>query len=494
MILNHFIKRTMPLIILLLIASVCFSQTQAPLNPEFVKYMGDYKAGKLKLMTDEGYPLGEIPPTFILPKSTVKKTNDAVPPSSYDLRIASPARLTGIRNQLSCGSCWSFATFGSLESCQQTQAYSLAAEPNYSENNLKNLNGFDRECCSGGNNQMSTAYLVRWDGPIYESDDSYNGDVPNLCSSTAGLTVRKHIQDVIWIPARGTSGNTDIGDNTALKNAVMDYGAVYVSMQWSNTYYNSTNKAYYRNGTVTDGGHAICIVGWDDDFAASNFTATPAGNGAFLVRNSWGTTWGYSGYFYVSYYDNAFGRSQNAVFHGFESPTNYSKIFQYDPLGCISSLGYGDNDAYCANVFTSPSNASLQAVGTYALANGTSYEVKIYKNVASTPDTGTLVATKSGTFATAGYHTVVLDSPISLTSGEVFAVAFYLNTPSYNYPLPMEYKIDGFSSSASASAGQSYTANSSTSWEDLKGFDTSANICIKAYAGSASSTQDWEKY
>ena len=63
---------------------------------------------------------------------------------------------------------------------------------------------------------------------------------------------------------------------------------------------------------TTGGAHAIAIVGWDDDYDKSNFKAqngrsgktySPKNNGAFLVKNSWGTTNVWDGYFWMSYED-----------------------------------------------------------------------------------------------------------------------------------------------------------------------------------------------
>ena len=59
----------------------------------------------------------------------------------------------------------------------------------------------------------------------------------------------------------------------------------------------------------------MAIVGWDDNYSKTNFASAPAGNGAFIIRNNWGTAFGEDGYFYVSYYDLNIG-TENFVFRG----------------------------------------------------------------------------------------------------------------------------------------------------------------------------------
>lgn len=132
---------------------------------------------------------------------------------------------------------------------------------------------------------MSTAYLARWSGPIGTSDDPYD---PHSGTSSPDLPVQKHVQDIYFIPARGGPS-----DNDNIKWALTTYGAVHcdLHMNHQEVAYNPTLHTYYYTGTEKPN-HDVTIVGWDDNFDKSKFSTTPPGDGAFIVKNSWGTDWG----------------------------------------------------------------------------------------------------------------------------------------------------------------------------------------------------------
>ena len=480
----------------LMVAQITLKGDSAPINPDFTKYMENLRAGNIEEFTDSGYPLGLIPSpidrSYMKSEKVSKPPALRVPPASYDLRTASPARLTPIKDQLLCGSCWAFATYGSLESCQQTQSYS-ATPPDYSENNLKNTHGFDKPCCSGGNFDMSTAYLAKWAGPIAEASDVYNGSDPNPCSSPGGLSPVKHIQKVIYLPGRQNST-----DNDTIKNAVMTYGAVSILMRWEDAYYNNTNRAYYYSGGSTTTNHGVCIVGWDNSFDRTKFPIPyPTANGAFIVRNNWGSTWGEAGYFFASYEDKVLSYNTNSVFVGIEPTNNFNVIYQYDPFGWTTAYGYGSSTAYFANKFTATSSDPLKAAGFYVTAPNSSYELWAYLNPNAGPiNTDGIGVHKSGTIADAGYNTIVFDTPLALFNGQTFSVVVKLTTTGYGFPIPLEQDLAGYSSSANASAGQSYVSLNGVSYVDITtepGY-SKTNVCLKAYAGGTTSVANWQLY
>jgi hypothetical protein len=226
---------------------------------------------------------------------------------------------------------------------------------------------------------------------------------------------------------------------------------------------------------------AVCIVGWDDNYSASNFNTTPPADGAWIVRNSRGTGWGDNGYFYVSYYDSML--TAYSVMYSVPSDLWVDNIYQHDPLGWTWDWGgWGQTEGWGANVFTAAADETFQMIGFYVNDINWHVDVSIYTGVTgiSDPTNGTLAATKSHEWDYPGFQPLGLDSPIYLTAGEKFSVVIHYDTDTEQYPVPIEYPWPSYSSAASADPGESFVSEDGLSWYDL-GQAEDANICIKAY-------------
>jgi C1A family cysteine protease len=395
-------------------------------------------------------------------------------PAAFDLRTVTD-KLSAVRDQGPDGNCWAFAALGSLES------YLRPTDPfDFSEDNLAVAAGtdFDYGLYDGGNYNMATAELSRWNGPVAEASDAYGDGV-----FVSGLAPLAHVQNVLFLPDR--AGPTD---NDTIKWALENEGPVYTAMYADSGMESSKNSAAFNTATdafcysgTADANHAVDIVGWDDAYSASNFSTPPAGNGAFIVRNSWTTGWGQGGYFYVSYYDTRFA-TQLAVFTGETAASSaYTQNFGYDKLGMTTDWGYGDTTAWMAAAFMPTIATPLKAAAFYAQSPETTYDIYVGTSP-SDHSASDLVAT--GTIDVPGYRTVAFDTQPTVAAGSRFYVIVRLTTPGEPYPIPIEYAEYGYSSGVTAAAHESYTSADGLTWDDL-GDAYGADVCLKAFGGAA---------
>jgi len=207
-----------------------------PVNPEFSSYQQRIQSSRLSensAGTDRGY--GHIPPPVGPFYGTVTTSASPYPvdslPSSYDLRQLN--RVTAVKNQSSCGSCWAFAAMGSIESSLMP-----TEETDLSEEHLILNHGFDYDPCEGGQPWMSLAYLSRWGGPLNESDFSYK--LGNSSSTGYSELIEKHVQEAVFLPER-----TSYTDNDKIKQFITNKGAVIISYNADDSYMNFSTGAYY---------------------------------------------------------------------------------------------------------------------------------------------------------------------------------------------------------------------------------------------------------
>ena len=417
--------------------------------------------------------------------------------------------VTSVKRQGGYGTCWAFSTMASLETAFLVATQGTVTN-DFSENHLATHDvGFAADFRTGGNNQMAAALLTSWRDPLLESEDPY----PNPNSRTSAPP-QCHVQDIVWLPERycpdlylGRSYAVDAAaDNqtvdAAYKRAIMKYGAVSIGYYHAWNSYNTRTAAhcysdvsYVENGG--DGGHAVTMIGWDDDYPVENFVVgkRPKGKGAFLVKNSWGnssdTT---NGCTWISYYDELLNYMPGAAYPVPEKIDNYGRIYEYDPCGQVATWNVCDTDAeqaagnvtnWCANVFTATASGLIEAVGFYAMSADTAYRLRVYRGCMSSPSDGELMVEQAGAVSEAGFTTVRLEVPVPIgMSATKFSVVLQLTCPGYDYPLPVECTLadsEGPWCTCTANAGESYMSKDGTVWRDFHDYDPSGNFCIKAY-------------
>ena len=188
--------------------------------------------------------------------------------------------VTPIRNQSNCGSCWAFATTAALESQVLKTQNTPGVNINTSEQILVSCSGAGG--CNGGYLGTASNY-IRDVGLPLESCFPYtatDNSCTNACANWDDYTFG--ISGWHWV---ATTSPTV----TAIKNALYTYGPLVTTFDVYSDFYSYTSGIYsYATGTY-EGGHAVLIIGYDDS------------GQYFIVKNSWGTGWGESGFFRIAY-------------------------------------------------------------------------------------------------------------------------------------------------------------------------------------------------
>ena len=347
---------------------------------------------------------------------------------------------------------------------------------NFSVDSMINDNSFGLSEADGGDYTMALAYLLSWQGPALQDRhttliDEWTGN---------GEQVNVHLQSAQFYDSENLDG---------IKWAVYRYGGVSTSvyasvstanLNGSNSYNSLTNSYYYRGSSKPN--HDVVIIGWDDNYPATNFIDTAPGNGAFICQNSWGSGFGEDGVFYISYYDTNVG-NQAVSYVDVDTNNTYNYIYQSDLCGWVGQVGYSKEWAYGANTFVADGNQQIEAAGFYALGKDTNYKVYFVPNYENTSSLVNKELVAYGQVDQAGYYTVKFDQAKMVSEGENFAIVLYVNTPDTLRPLAVEYVADSMTEKVTIEDGRGYISNNGLDWESVEDV-ASANLCIKAYANN----------
>ncbi|MCR5793716.1 MAG: Ig-like domain-containing protein [Solobacterium sp.] len=448
--------------------------------------------------TEETETRGEIPDDFTVPhvreKTSGGRKGNRDIPSAYDSRQS--GLMTPAKDQGDTQICWAFSAVSCAETAAVRNGYTDA--PDYSEHHLAyffpqtvyqktGICGADSTYYidedylqSGGNNRYTSFALANWTGIAEET--SYPFDEPwgdEAYQNRNAVDDVLHMTSADWIP---------MTDTAFIKKRIMERGCVSASLYYRSSYYSEETSAYY-NDRYTATNHAVVLAGWDDSFPADRFNTEPEGNGAWLVKTSWGTDFGDQGYFWVSYYDKAVSFSGNtAIAFEFEPAGQHDNLYYYD--GSCGTRTYSiENGGSIAGIFTACADADgrdeeLTAVGIAFSESGLNYSISVYTDLddGNDPASGTaaLDAAVTGTTECAGYQMIPLPQPVKLLSGKTFSIVAVLEQPGAETVttfVDTTYENGNWIGFRNETApGQSFAGGTDNSWTDLHELNYSVRI------------------
>lgn len=457
--------------------------------------------------------------TILMPFSVAAKKKSTVEiPSKYDLRdlgMVSPVKDMG-----SFPFCWAYASMASIESNALMQGFGEYDLSEYqaafiSFNNSENAPDSIKDegllpyeglrwTSNGGSPWFVASAFMGGYAIIEEKDDNYYNKQGN--DFRYSLSGNLFLDSCYMVP---------ISDFNTIKELVMNNGAVVFEMCYdglidnkynkdSNIYIPEPGKRNEATGSYSYSGfmisHCMAIVGWDDDYDASNFQQTPPGNGAFIIKNSYGIYDGKEGYYYISYYDACFSLERNAYSFIVKNEQNFDKVYQYD--GSRGALVI-DNTSGAAINFTTENYEKLTGIRIWPKIpedtnefKGCTATISIYTGSVNDDD-NKLIYTQDCNIEYAGYQTLEFDQSIKLDKETPYNIEISFDTPvsfsmDGNYmPKDEEYLLAEFVASANPEetyikiAGEKQWLDA---YDNIAG-DTPCSACIKVLSKKLSPTE-----
>ena len=408
--------------VLFLVSAVSFADELTDIQSAIKGKGAKWTAGETSMMKlskeERKKRLGLVPD--LSPETEMSFASDdqvSAVPVSLDWRNNGGDFVTPVRNQLSCGSCWAFATTAAAESAWLIAQNWSGMDLNLAEQILVSCSSAGD--CGGGYIGSSSGYIQNTGLPEeicfpYEALDC-NDATPVCCNQACQDWTNStyKIDSYSWVSATVDT----------IKNALNTNGPLVTTMAVYNDFFSYTGGVYTHVTGSLAGYHAVLIIGYDDS------------GQYFIVKNSWGSGWGSTagygtekGYFMIDYsqMSNEVSFAANTLKYALASADstitvgapNAGENWQAGSTQTIT-WSYTGNPGSAVKIdlykgtslnrtITSSTSAGSSGIGSYSwsipadVAAGSDYMVKVtstsYSSVSDTSD---------------GYFTIVAAPPFS---------------------------------------------------------------------------------
>ena len=340
-------------------------------------------------------------------------------PSRWDWRAQ--GKVTPVKNQANCGSCYAFANVAGFESKLLMDG---AGVFDLSENNAKECNWM-HSGCHGGDGFL-LASLWSQTGTVLEACDPYLARDVGACNTSC-----PYQQTLLnWRLLSAAS----VPDTNVLKGYVYTYGPIACTLAvadepaWYAQFsgYDGSYTLYRPGAFQTD--HYVLIVGWDDSLLPRGGSVP----GAWIVKNSWSSAWGGAcgfgserGFFTIAYGSAGIG-SHAGMISEWQPYDAQGGLLLFDEAGAYGiTMPNPRATAWELVRFTPPRNGSATRVEFWTLDPMTDVDIYLYDDwdAGRGATSHLLRSVENLRYDTPGYFSVVIPGALPLrASDDVIAV------------------------------------------------------------------------
>ena len=520
--------------IILLFSNIAFAKEYS--EPE-IKYSKAYEEWlKLPKSTREKI---SMPPMFDVPYyERDSESNDyfenqyssimrAIAEDTEEYRLDENGVNLKVKDQGYTNECWAF----SLTSVLETTCYRVCEElvglefsPRHIDYSTVSkfldktiqIDTWGREVGEGGNFEIGLAYIVSGKGPVLEEDMPLVVDkVEELIDSSEieGKEVQAKVKEAVYFPtiykykdgnqieyrdSYNSAGNVlteeeAMENRIAIKEHIMTYGAVYTQISGDlYPYLNMSTGAFNSNSNMP--GHAVTIIGWDDNYSKDNFNDgyKPSKDGAWIVLNSYGTKddcvvdgmedYVGDGFYYVSYEDSLVEAGVRGIREITQIDHDY--LYQYDLTKSTATISLEngkkikiDFDKKSQNDKESNEVEKITEIGLFA-EEEMYVAIKYGNNLGTMIEENDLIEIAPKTKIYPGYNTIKLDEPKEIEEDTYSIIVEVYSVDGSEVAIPVEVPYGSKNPSISQRCSyQLYTTGKTYGFRK----STDSDFCIKVF-------------
>ena len=334
-------------------------------------------------------------------------------------------------------------------------------------------------------------YMTNGFGPVDEKWLKYNPNEPDIdLNSIESITQASTVMDTVNLSVEDTSDENAINDAISkIKTHIKNYGGVYFALNYrvGDQYTNKVNMARYCDVPLQNNesaSHVVVLIGWDDNYSASNFKKNPGKNGAWIFKNSYGD---YSTVEYLSYYDKT-SYTETYGFQDVEEGKNYDKQYQHQVLPPIVDFhvkkGPVISQLTVAEVYSRDPSKANEKITRLSIEAAKSGIYEFFVNPDNDDLTNLTKVSVNKIYLRKGFHTLKLNNPVKLT-GSKFVVAAKMPNVDNQFNMMYEARntVEGYTASVSE-PGETYVNyvdnRNAAYWKDFV-VAGKGNSSLKAY-------------